>query len=189
MAHGRAKWVLTSGKGDVDQVWIDDDDVVVVVQKLAWRWRPLVVCSCSWAWCSSLTGPCWRWETYVSSSPFCFTCTLLTFTSPLPPISHFATPHANHLSAIAPLPLRPNPNHRPTKDLLLLRAQTETPRDCLFHRRDFVGVLKVAVCGDGGGDVWVFEFVWVSASYCLVWERSVDCEVLSVVVEGLVKCG
>jgi len=52
-------------------------------------------------------------------------------------------------------------DHRPSKDILLLRAEAETPRDGMLHRWHYPGVHEVCVHRDDRGDIWLLESVWV----------------------------
>ena len=54
----------------------------------------------------------------------------------------------------AALPLRSHTHHRTTKDLLLLRAETKAPRDCVLHRWHSARVPQVAVRGRRSRDIW-----------------------------------
>jgi len=59
------------------------------------------------------------------------------------------------------IPLWSDTYHRHTKDVLLLRSETENPRDVVFPWRHPTRILKVAVHWVRRGDIWVLEPVRV----------------------------
>ena len=64
------------------------------------------------------------------------------------------THERTYMHPTAALPLRSDTHHRTTKDVLLLRAETEAPRDCVFHWRHRARVPQVAVRGCRSRDIW-----------------------------------
>jgi hypothetical protein len=74
-----------------------------------------------------------------------------TFLS-LPQLAVFTDRH--HSPRADPLPRRPLPHHRPTKDVLLFRAQEQTARDGLLPWWDTPRLLQMAGYRCDGRDVW-----------------------------------
>jgi len=81
--------------------------------------------------------------------------------------THATVRNAERPSIIDPVPVRTDINYWPTKNVLFLRAEGKDTRYLLFPWWNSVGVPQVAVRGDGRGDVWVLEFVWVSKKLTL----------------------
>jgi hypothetical protein len=69
--------------------------------------------------------------------------------------------HSNNPS-IDPLFVRIDIDYWPTQNLLFLCAEGKDTRYSLFPWWNSVSVSEMAVRGDGCGDVWVLELVWVS---------------------------
>ena len=59
------------------------------------------------------------------------------------------------------IPVWSNTHHRHTKDVLLLRPETENPRDIVFPWRHPARILEMAVHWVRRGDIWVLELVRV----------------------------
>ena len=57
--------------------------------------------------------------------------------------------------------MRSNAHHRYAKDVLLLRSETENPRDVVFPRRHRPRILEMAVHWVHRGDIRVLKLIWV----------------------------
>ena len=81
----------------------------------------------------------------------------------LTPFTPTETPQSyrTYLHFTDSVPVRSDTYHRHAKDVLLLRSETEDPRDVVFPRRHLSRILKMAVHWVRRGDIRVLELVRV----------------------------
>ena len=73
------------------------------------------------------------------------------------------------------VPVRSDTHHRHAKDILLLRSETENPRDNVFPWGHRSRILKMAVHWVHRGDIRVLKLVWVRArDFVVSIELTVD---------------